>query len=663
MKNILLEIGTEELPTSVINSLSEFIGIKLKELTEAKEVIKFSTPRRLAFILKNVPEVIEGKKVIIYGPPWHVAFDGEGNPTKALTKFLEKNNAKIEDVIKVKRDKGEYTAIEKSEKGESPIDRIKGNIEEIIRSVPAPKKMRWDSSGITFPRPIRWIVALYNEEVIDIKVGNIRAGRETLGHRLLNPHKIEIKRVEDYESILKEANIIPSFEERLNLIKKSIEEESKRLGGVPAYPEGLPEEVANLVEYPFIISGEFDAKYLDLPELVIITVSAHHQRFVCVKGKDGNLLPYFIAVSNNGSNTDAIRKGYERVLKARLEDALFFYNEDLKVPLYKRVEELKGILQHPKIGNMFDKVKRLEDISVKIGTQLGFDEERINKLKRASLLSKADLLTEMVKELDELQGYMGYIYALRQGEDEEVATAIYEHYKPKGSDDELPRTDIGAVLSIADKWDNLISYFSVGETPKGNSDPHGLRRAFAGILRIIFDRKWDINIRDITKVPQELEEFTLQRTIAFFEDYPYDVVRSVMSVSDPLVPLHIKEKIERLTEIKDREEFKEIVEAYKRISRIIPKNFKEEEIKEELLKEEAERELYYKLKDKLNAEDILDLHEMVPYINNFFDKVLVMEKDENLRNNRLALLLKIKKLFMRFGDLDQIVSKEVVCNG
>jgi len=398
-----------------------------------------------------VPELIEGKKFIIYGPPWHVSFDKEGNPTKALIKFLEKNGAEEKDVIKVKKGKGEYAAIEKSEKGESPLNKLKENLESIISSAPAPKKMRWDSSGITFPRPIRWIVALCNEEVIDAKVGNIKAGRETFGHRLLNPEKLEIKKADDYESV-----------------------------GLPAYPEGLLEEIANLVEYPFIISGEFDKKYLDLPELVIITVSAHHQRFICVKEKTGRLLPYFIAVSNNGRNAEAIKKGYERVLKARLEDALFFYKEDLK------------ILQHPKIGSMFDKVKRLEDISSKIANQLGFKEEKIKKLRRASILSKADLLTEMVKELDELQGYMGYIYALKQGEDEEVAKAV---------------------LSIADKWDDLTSYFSAGEIPKGNSDPHGLRRAFSGILRILFDRNWNINLRNITYVPKELEEFILQRTL------------------------------------------------------------------------------------------------------------------------------------------------------
>jgi len=663
MKNLLVEIGTEELPASVINSLSEFIGDKLKELTGAKDIVRFSTPRRLAFLLKDVPELIEGKKFIIYGPPWHVSFDKEGNPTKALIKFLEKNGAEEKDVIKVKKGKGEYAAIEKSEKGESPLNKLKENLESIISSAPAPKKMRWDSSGITFPRPIRWIVALCNEEVIDAKVGNIKAGRETFGHRLLNPEKLEIKKADDYESVLKRANVVPSFEERLNLIKKAVREESEKLGGLPAYPEGLLEEIANLVEYPFIISGEFDKKYLDLPELVIITVSAHHQRFICVKEKTGRLLPYFIAVSNNGRNAEAIKKGYERVLKARLEDALFFYKEDLKIPLDERVEGLKGILQHPKIGSMFDKVKRLEDISSKIANQLGFKEEKIKKLRRASILSKADLLTEMVKELDELQGYMGYIYALKQGEDEEVAKAIYEHYKPKGSDDELPQTDIGAVLSIADKWDDLTSYFSAGEIPKGNSDPHGLRRAFSGILRILFDRNWNINLRNITYVPKELEEFILQRTLAFFEAYPYDVVRAVVLASDPLMPLSIKENIERLTEVKEKEEFKEIVEAYKRISRIIPKDFNREEIEQEFLKEEAEKDLYNKLQEKMDAKDILDLYDMVSYINNFFDKVLVMEKNEKLRDNRLALLLKIKKLFMRFGDLDQIVSKEVVCNG
>ncbi len=663
MKNVLIEIGTEELPASLINNLTDYVGERLNEILAASSVKKFSTPRRIAFLFENVVNKKGQREEIIYGPPWKVAFSKDGKPTKALSKFLEKNRASLNDVIRLENEKGVYACVKRIVNEKKPIDRVAEKLEDILRSVPSPKKMRWDDSGITFPRPIRWLLFICNDDVISSRVGNVISNKYTYGHRLLSNNICEIESAVKYETTLKRLNVIPSFEERRKIIEENLRTTAKKLGGEPVYTDELLNEVANLVEYPFIIEGGFDSRYLELPDLVIITVLAHHQRFFCVRGIDGNLLPNFIAVSNNGNGVNTIRRGYERVLKARLEDALFFFKEDLKRPLDHRIEELKGVLQHPKVGTLYDKVKRLEKLAIEIAEDIGLSAVEIEKLRRSVKLCKADIVTEMVKEFDELQGYMGYVYALKQGEDREVAKAIYDHYKPKSYGDDLPETDIGAILSIADKLDDIVNYFSIGEVPKGNSDPHGLRRAFIGILRIIFDRNWDIDLGKYVDITEELRDFARQRIINYFDNFPYDVVRAVIYVYNPLKPLDVKRAIEDLSTLREKEEFREIVEAYRRVSRIIPKDFSGGKIKEELLAEDIEKELLSKFKSVESAKRIMDLYPLIPIINRFFDEVLIMDSNESRRNNRLALLLEIKKLFMRFGDLDQIVSKEVVRNG
>ncbi len=663
MKNVLIEIGTEELPASAINNLANFIGQKLKDILNPDHLYLYFTPRRIAFLFKGVDDKRYEREEIIIGPPWKVSYDDSGNPTKALQKFLEKQKASIEDVFKISNERGEYAAIRKKITEKSPVEKVAEELESIVMSSPLPKRMRWDGSGLTFLRPIRWLVFLCGGEVIEAKLGNIKSDRVTRGHRILHPEPFPINDEEEYEEKLLEKDVIASFEKRREIIERELNSKARSLGGEPVYVEGLLDEVTNMVEKPFIIVGKFEEKYLELPDLVIITVSAHHQRFFCVRDQKGNLLPYFLAVSNNGNNEEVVRSGYERVLRARLEDALFFFREDLKKPLKDRVDLLKGVLQHPKIGTLYDKIQRLKDIALKIAKDLNFDDEKLRKIERGAYLCKADVVTEMVNELDELQGYMGYVYALKHGEDEEVAKAIYEHYKPRSYTDTLPETDVGAVLSIADKFDDLISYFSVGEIPTGNSDPHGLRRAFFGILRIIYDRGWDVDLNRYGEAPDSLKQFAKQRIINYFEDIPYDILRAVTEVIDPFKPMSIKRAIEDLMSLRDREEFREMVDAYKRISRIIPKDFSLEDINEELFKEEAEIKLFEVYNKAKETGKLEDLYVLVPYINKFFEEVLVMDKNEAVRNNRLALLLKIKKLFMRFADLDQIVDKEVVRNG
>jgi len=662
MDNLFIEIGCEELPASVINPALEFLKDKINGILKAKEVELFGTPRRLALYFKDFKNVSEENEEVIWGPPKNIAYDEQGKPTKALEGFLRKNNATPQEVRILKKDKGEYVAIVKKVVEKTPIEKLEETFEEILLSIPFPKRMRWTPSRrITFSRPVRWIVALHNNNPINLKFGNLKSSTKTKGHRFLSPKEIEIKDAENYETLLKQHFVIPRFKERKKIIEEEINKISKEIGGIPSYPEGLVEEVANLVEYPFAVLGTFSEKYLELPQLVIVTVAAHHQRFFCIE-KDGKLLNYFIGISNNKPN-EKIREGYEKVLKARLEDALFFYREDLKKDLKELIPSLKEVVFHPKIGSMYEKEERMEKIAKKLCSFFNCSWE---KVKTAVYLSKVDILTEMVKELDELQGYMGYIYASKQGYDEEVAKALWEQYLPKGLEDRVPETTIGTILSLSDKIDNLYSFFKVGEVPKGSSDPYGLRRSAFGIIKILHEKAIDVNLADFKEIYGEfkhytdLEDFLKQRLISYLENYPINLVRAVLKVYSSFEPYKVIRNVEILYKASKSPDFATLVEGAKRVIRIIPKDWQEVSVKEELFQKVEEKELYTKVKEfeEKSIENPLELLPLKMYIDNFFDNVKVMAEDEKIRNNRLALLKRVENLFKKFGDFNEIVIKE-----
>ncbi|MDW8434237.1 MAG: glycine--tRNA ligase subunit beta, partial [Aquificaceae bacterium] len=558
MKDLFIEIGTEELPAGVIKQASDAIKEKLSHILGRQDIKTYSTPRRLAFYVKDFENVSPEKEEIIWGPPVKVAYEGE-TPTRALTAFLEKNSASLEDVVHLKKGEGLYVAIRKVVEEEKPLDKLQKSFEEVIQSVPLPKTMRWDGSNLRFSRPIRWLCALYGGEVVPLSFGKLRADRLTYGHRILSPDAVRIERPEEYKEILRERYVIVDYEERLNMVLALLKDHACTLGGKPVYPEGLDEEVTNLVEAPFAVVGKFEEKYLELPDKVIMTVLAHHQRFFCIEN-DGRLLPYFIGISNNRPADETIAKGYEKVIRARLEDALFFYREDLKNSLESLVPQLSEVLFHPKAGSMWEKVKRVKELSLKLVESLGLEEKR-EKIERASYLCKADLLTHMVRELDELQGYMGYVYALKQGEDPEVALALYEHYLPVRPSDPLPTGQVSAVLSLADKLDSLYTLLSVGELPTGSSDPYGMRRLAHGLFAVIDAFGWNVNLRTLCEnITQELEEFFKVRLESYLNAYPQDIVRAVLEVKDPLRPYEVISLVKRLAIFRDEEEFKKLVE-------------------------------------------------------------------------------------------------------
>ncbi len=653
MKDLLIEIGTEELPARVINPAVTYLKEKLSEILKREDIKTYATPRRLAFFVKDFENVAQEREEVIYGPPVKVAYDEEGKPTRALLAFLEKNSASPEEVERLQKGEGLYVAIRRRVREKSPLERLTEAFEELLLSVPFPKTMRWDSSSLRFSRPIRWICALYGEEVLPLRFGRLQAGRSTYGHRILSPQAVELKSAGEYEKLLKDLYVVADYRERLGMVEAFVKDEAYALGGEPYYPEGLEEEVANLVEFPFAVVGKFEEKYLELPERVIMTVLAHHQRFFCVRSGTG-LLPYFIAISNNYPRDGIIVKGYEKVIRARLEDALFFYREDLKTPLESLVPKLSEVLFHPKAGSMLEKVQRVKELALKVGRRLGLSEEKLKKIERASHLCKADLLTQLVKELDELQGYMGYVYALKQGEDEEVAKAIYEHYLPKSSSDQLPSSEVSAVLSLADRLDSLSTLIKAGETPSGSSDPYGLRRLSYGLFALLEAFGWDIDLSELVEFTPELEAFLRQRLEAYLDPYGYDLVRAVLEVKNIRRPYEVIKAVKELASIRYEEEFYKVVEAYRRVVRILPEGWDDMRVDEGLLLEREERELWETVK-KLEVKDMKELAFLKPYIDSFFDRVLVMDPKEEIRRNRLALLLHIKKLFGRFADLSKVV--------
>ncbi len=667
MDDLLIEIGTEELPPGVVEPALSFVRDQLAGILRREDIETYGTPRRLAFLVRNFEDFREVREEVVFGPPWKVAFDEDGKPTRALEGFLKRYSAKLEEIFRARKGKGEYVALKVVSEEKSALQQLAESFEEILLSIPFPKRMRWTSSKrISFSRPVRWILALHGERVLDLSFGNLRAGRGTRGHRLLSEGWIEIRRADEYLKVLEENHVIPNIDKRREMILSAVRREASVVGGVPDYPSGLVEEVTHLVEYPFPVLGSFEERFLELPDRVIVTVCAHHQRFFCIS-RDGGLTNRFVGISNNLPRTDLIRRGYEKVIRARLEDALFFYREDLKKKLEDLVPLLSGVLIHPKIGTVLDKVERLRKLTEKLCESLSIREDVRRKALRAVHLSKADLLTEMVKEFDELQGYMGYVYALRQGEDEEVALALYEQYKPRTADDETPKTVVGSLLSLADKVDDLLSFFRAGEIPRGSSDPFGLRRSAFGILRIVDERAWDVDLRAFGDIygdgewEHTLEEFMSQRIESYLEGVRYDIVRAVLSVKSALRPYEVISSVRELNRWKDSPLIADVYEAYRRTVKILPKGWQSSEVREELLKEEEERSLWRALKELEDREyvGIGELAQLRALVDSFFDHVLVMDRDEKIRNNRLALLMRLRLLFNRVADFSKLVLQEV----
>ena len=682
-KDLLLEIGTEEVPAhfmpGILAQLKEKATAKFQEMRlDFDEVTTLGTPRRTALLVKNLAETQQGASSEYKGPSTAIAFDKDGNPTKAAIGFARGKKVDVADLVV----KDGYVYAVSSEEGKQTVELLPTLLKELVEGLNFPKNMRWGDLDFRFVRPLRWLVALYDEEVIDFTVANVTSGRVSRGHRFLSEGNFTINKASDYEQACKDAFIIVDQEKRRDIIKAQIEEIAKAHNGHAEITEDLLEEVIYLVEYPTALCGTFEDKYLKLPKEAVMTPMRDHQRYFPVLDDNNNLLPLFITVRNGGDYClDKVQHGNERVLRARLADAQFFFDEDRKHSLYDYVEKLKTVVFQEGLGTIYDKANRLAELSAFIGEKVNATEDEIKTTKRAAILAKADLVSAMVCEFTELQGIMGREYALLDGEGQEVATAIYEHYMPRFAGDAEPASVAGRLVSLADKMDNIVATFSRGLVPTGSQDPFALRRQALGIVHTIIEANYTISISEIADKAMDLLNITdsekraeIQKNVAEFftlrlknvlsdNDVRYDIIDAVLENADEVAGTYAKACV-TAQEIASGV-LNDAIQAFVRVGNI-SKKAENNVINEALFTLDEEKALYNiyvavakDVETALNNKDyktaIDKMQELTAPINNFFDNVMVMDKDEQIKNNRLALLKNIDTLIKSVADFGKIV--------
>ncbi|MDO5028498.1 MAG: glycine--tRNA ligase subunit beta [Bacillota bacterium] len=685
MKDYLLEIGVEELPARYINSAMDqleesFIKLLNENKLAYKEIIQYSTPRRLSLLIKDLQGDLSDDLVEIKGPSAKIAYDDQGNPSKALQGFMKSQGLSDQDI----EVRDNYIYGKKLLKAKTIEEIFSASIPAIIKAINFPKNMKWAGKNIKFSRPIRWLVSLYGSQVLPIDLEGISCSNVTKGHRFLGSDHIVIEEPSAYEKTLRENYVIVSHKERLNIIKREANKLAKEISGEIIEDPDLLNELTNITEYPTPILGSIKEEYLELPNIVITTSMKEHLRFIPIYKDSQNLLPYFVSIVNGtDAHKDVIIKGNEKVLSARLEDAKFFYREDLATDFVGLKEKLTGITYHEKLGSMKTRVDRIEELVEKIGDQLDIAKESKDQVKRAAQLSKNDLLTHMVDEFSELQGIMGEIYAKKAGEESLVAEAISAQYKPRFYGDDLPETTVGSILSIGEKLDALAGMFAIGMIPTGSQDPFGLRRSALGIINIIRKNNWRLSLKEAIKdalfiyveenslvfdyesVSKEIYDFFLSRikVILLDQGVRYDLVDAIIGTQDEDI-YKIFKKAQDLKEWFEEADRSKEVETFARLNNIAvkaqstdfdPEIFNDYEkalyITFTNVKENIETSL-----GELDYKEILEaaLSLQVP-INNFLDNVLVFDEDENLKNNRLGLLARINNFIHTIIDFSKIV--------
>ena len=684
---LLLEIGVEELPSRFGQTTLDQIENNLSKLLKEERINfdnieKYATPRRLTFVIKNLADKATDLEEEVKGPAKKIAVDADGNFTKPALGFMKSKGLDPENVYFKQLGNAEYLFGTIKQEGKHTSEVLKNIVPEAIKNVTFPKAMRWGGKNMRFARPIRWMVALLNNEVLDIDLEGIKSSNITRGHRFLGEKEFEVNSVEEYFEKLDKNFVVLDQHKRKEMIREQAVEVAKSLGGEVELDEDLLEEITFLVEYPTAFYGEFDEEYVKLPKEVVTTPMKEHQRYFPVL-KDGKLLPNFIAVRNGDSNRiDLVKAGNEKVLRARLADALFFYHEDTKKPLESFVDKLQTVVFQAKLGTVYDKTLRIEKLSQVILNELNMTESKENTL-RAAKLCKADLVTNMVFEFTELQGIMGRDYAQVSGENEEVCQGIFEHYLPRFAGDILPETNTGIALSIADKLDSIAGFFAIGIKPSGSQDPYALRRQALGILSILLDRKLSVNLNNLInaaldnysnlefnkeEVASQIVEFFVERVKNLFKDLGirYDVIDAVLNNNlDDISDIHTRAL--ELNRWLQKDELVEMLTAFNRVSTLAEKATTDI-VKKDLLKEDAEIKLYNGFKEiKSNVESLLldkkynealdAFATLRPLVDNLFDNVMVMDKDEAIKENRLALLKQIYSTMLTICDLSKIVYK------
>ena len=686
-RDFLVEIGTEELPPKALGILSKAFEDNMKAGLEQAclsftTIHSYATPRRLAVMVSELLGEQPEKKLQRLGPALNAAVDADGNPTPAALGFARSCGVEVSELARAHKRGVEKLSFSTSQAGASAQHLLPGIVSAALDKLPIPKPMRWGSSRQEFVRPVHWVLMLYGDECIDTRILGVSTGATTRGHRFLYNHDIEVHLPAEYESLLEETgSVIPDFEKRKEYIRKLVTEEGDKVGATVVVDESLLDEVTGLVEFPVALTGKFDRHFLDVPPEALIIAMKSHQRYFYLLDDDAKLIPYFITVSNIRSTDPAqVIAGNERVIRPRLADARFFYELDKKSSLESRLEQLKHIVFQKQLGTVFDKTQRVASLAVYVAEQLDADPAQC---RRAALLSKCDLVTSMVGEFADLQGRMGYYYALSDGEDPVVATAINEQYMPRFSGDSIPASLAGSVLAIADKLDSMLGMFAIGQPPTGSRDPFALRRSAIGILRILLENKLDLNILDTIEqaasgfdhvdieqqVCLHVFEFLLDRFRSWYTDQgiSIDVFQSVMALK-PQRPLDFHKRILAVHHFNKLQQAQSLSAANKRVSNLLSKldgELADPVIDASLLVEPAEKDLYKALTEKTGEvvplfdqgrykDGLQQLASLRESVDRFFDSVLVMSEDQSLRDNRVALLQQLRSLFLRVADISYL---------
>ncbi len=698
MDTLLLEIGSEEIPAGYIAPALEALASQLHQrLTEARidhgAVKTYGTPRRLTVMVEQVAAKQKSMKTELIGPPASIGFDQNGRPTMAARKFAEKAGVPVERLRTSETAKGAYLVAEKTERAVATRTLLKEILPAVILSTPFPKKMRWADFDLEFARPIQSTVALLGKNVIQFQLGNLKSGRITRGHYFMSPGRIKIQQSEEYTDALRAANVLVDINERKKVLQREIASVAKNLGG-RILPDAELEDInTNLVEYPVAVAGKFDEEFLEVPDEVLINSMREHQKYFAVVDEKNRLLPCFISVNNTKARDMAlVARGHERVIRARLADAQFFYRGDLEVTNDHRVEQLEGVLFQAQLGTMHAKTERVTHIAGYLADAVGADPNNATDLKRhvnrAAHLCKADLVSHVVGEFPKLQGVMGRVYATIAGEPAEVAAAIEEHYRPVYSGAPLPETTTGAILGIADKIDSICGCFSVGLIPTGASDPYALRRQGIGIVQIMLEKGFSFSLSALIektlglfgqKSTSELADLTAM-VFGFIKNrmshllaeqgFSKDVIAAVVDISGDTIP-DVWNRVRALESLKAQPDFEPLAVAFKRVGNIIKKSGSSDQarmtqkVDAALFEHESEGILYAAFQEaERKAAAAVDrgrfdqaLREIAALrgsVDAFFDGVMVMTDNKRLRENRLALLGCIAGLFEKFADFSKI---------
>jgi len=685
---LLFEIGTEEIPSDFLDE-----GIKqLGQLAETAfrdnliqirgELQTFGTPRRLILIAKAVAENQGDTVQEVTGPPKSAAFDPQGNPTKAALGFAKKQGIPVDQLETLQTPKGEYLYVKRKIPGRPTPEVLSEILPRIIADISWPKSMRWGSIGFPFVRPIHWVLALFQGRVIPFEIAGISSENKTRGHRFMAPQILEIKNPEDYLHKMAESSVIINQEERRHAVKESVAKAAEAVDGTPMEDAELLTTVTNLVEFPSAVCGTFDEAFLNLPDPVLITAMKKHQKYFAVYNEEARLMPHFVAVNNTVARDESVvSKGHERVLRARLADADFFFKEDRKRTLLEKLDDLKGVVYQADLGTSYAKVQRFMRLGAYLAEQVL--PGRVDDVRLAAKLCKCDLVTEMVMEFPTLQGVMGEEYARLDGHPEEICLAIREHYLPDRAGGELPTSPVGAIVGMADRMDTITGCFAVGLEPTGAADPFALRRHALAIIRILEAFAWDLSLQDVLSrsiaiLSQEValdRDLVFEKVLDFFRerykqlllrsDHKSDLVEAVVSVAfDHISPL--RERIQQLEKFsKESEDFESLVLAFKRVTNILKKQEQAFDVVPEQFREPCETNLweaYREIKDdaqkQMEGRNYYEALELMARlrkpVDDLFDGVEILTKeDPQLKNNRVGMLQALARLFLSLADFSK----------